>query len=108
MTDICGYNYGTVGVSHNIVVIIIVVQSYFVPPACCWVYHGEEDTFDWLDDDDEDDETDDLSPVQVDDVVSTRSMTAFFEKLNLLRQRRREDRLKSDDLRRPSGTVRSG
>lgn len=106
MTIIGGYQYGTADVSR-IIVIIIAVHAYFVPPICCWVpkavdiYHREEDninTFNWMDDDvDEDDETDDLPPVQADDVVSAEKMTAFFEKLNSLRQRRRENRLKSAD-----------
>lgn len=105
MAIIGGYHYGTADVSR-IIVIIIAVHAYFVPPISCWVpkavdvYHGEEDinTFNWTEDDvDEDDETDDLPPVQADDVVSAEKMTAFFEKLNSLRQRRREDCLKSAD-----------
>jgi len=105
MIVIGGYNYGTTNVSR-IIIIIIAVLAYFVPPTCCWVpktvniYHGEEDknTFNWTDEEDnEDDETDDLPPIQADDVVSKEKMTVFFEKLNSLRQRRREDRLKSED-----------
>jgi len=105
MTFICGYNYGAAEVSRMIV-IIIAVHAYFVPPTCCWmpkavdVYHGEEDknTFNWTDEEDiEDDEADDLLPVQTDDVVSEEKMTAFFEKLNSLRQQRREERSKSAD-----------
>jgi len=104
MTVIVGYNlHGTADYVSRIVVIIIVLHAYFVPPTCCWVprtvdvYRAEEDknTFDWTDD--EDDEIDDLSPVQVDDAVSAGKMSGFFEKLNSLRQRRREDRLKSTD-----------
>ncbi|XP_022162911.1 uncharacterized protein LOC111028533 [Myzus persicae] len=105
MAVINGYNYGTANVTR-IIVIIIAVHVYFVPPTSCWVpkavdvYRSEEDknTFNWMDDeDDEDDEIDDLSPVQTDDVISAEKMTAFFDKLNSLRQRRRENRPKSAD-----------
>ncbi|XP_025206145.1 uncharacterized protein LOC112602333 [Melanaphis sacchari] len=113
MIFIDAHNYSTINVSH-LIIIIIVVHEYFVPPTNCWVpraidvYHSEEDTntFNWTDDeDDEDDETDDLPPVQVDDIVSAGKMAAFFEKLNSLRQRHREDRSKLADysLQRPFG-----
>ncbi|KAL5240869.1 hypothetical protein ACI65C_008279 [Semiaphis heraclei] len=69
-------------------------------PEAVNVYQGEEDknTFNWTDEEDnEDDEADDLLPIQADDVVSEEKMTAFFEKLNSLRQQRREERSKSAD-----------
>lgn len=105
MTVMGGYNYGAADVSR-MTAIIFAVHAYFVPPTCCWVpmavdiYDGEEDknAFNWTDEEDnEDDETDNLPPIQAHDVVSEEKMTAFFEKLNSLRQRRREDRSKSAD-----------
>jgi len=82
-------------------------------PKAIDVYHGEDDenTFNWTDDvGDDDDETDDLPPVQADAIVSAEKMTAFFEKLNSLRQRRREDRSKSADhsLQQPFRLVHGG
>jgi len=109
------YNYCTTDVSR-LIVIIIVVHAYSVPPT--WavdINHSEDydtNTFNWTDDeDDEDDETDDLPPVLVDDIVSAGKMVAFFEKLNSLRKRRREDRSKSADhysLHQPFGLDRGG
>ncbi|KAE9543833.1 hypothetical protein AGLY_001957 [Aphis glycines] len=105
------YNYCAIDVSR-LIVIIIVVQAYSVPPTWAIDIDHSEDydthTFNWMDDedDDEDDETDDLPPVLVDDIVSAGKMVAFFEKLNSLRKRRREDRSKSANhysLQQPFG-----
>lgn len=91
------YNYCATDVSR-LIVIIIVVHAYSVPPTWAVDENYDTNTFNWMDDeDDEDDETNDLPPVLVDDIVSAGKMVAFFEKLNSLRKRRREDRSKSAD-----------
>ncbi|XP_026807207.1 uncharacterized protein LOC113549894 [Rhopalosiphum maidis] len=105
------YNYCTA--DSSCLIIIIVIHVYFVPPAYCWMpkavdsYYNEEDTNTFNLTNDDDDETY-LPPVQVDDVVSAGKMAAFFEKLNSLRQRRREDRSKSinSPLQQSFGLVR--